>query len=358
MNMKNAGLFLLGICFWCCATTKNREVTASSGNTTLVTQNERIAFYNVENLFDTIDQLMTKDEDFTPSAKQNWNTPRYLQKLNHVAQVITALEFPFVMGLCEVENKQVIQDLLREKSLADKQYDIVHYESTDERGIDCALIYQKSKLSILDSKPIRISFPEAIAKSGDGYTYTTRDILRVDTKMNNGEKVTFFVNHWPSRGRDGQEKSEARRVFVASVLKKEVDELRKSNAQANIVIMGDLNDETDNISLTQTLQTKSPTEATSSTLVDWMIPKDQAGEGSYNYKGSWNMLDHIISTPNFVSSNSKLVLSEATLFKEDFIMYLDKKSNQMLPSHTYVGDKYYGGYSDHLPVFIKLRIQN
>ena len=356
--MRNAGLILLGICLWSCVTPKTRKLNASASTATKVTYQERIAFYNVENLFDTIDQPATKDEDFTPSSKQNWNTPKYQQKLNHLAQVITALEFPFVVGLCEVENKQVIQDLLREKSLADKNYDIVHYESSDERGIDCALIYQKSKVNVIDSKPLRITFPAAISKSGDGYTYTTRDILRVDTKMKNGEQVTFFVNHWPSRGRDGQEKSEARRVFVASVLKKEVDDIRKSNDQANILIMGDLNDETDNISLTQTLQTKSPTEATSSTLVDWMIPKDQAGEGSYNYKGVWNMLDHIISTSNLAASASKLFMSEPTLFKEDFILYLDKKSNQKLPSHTYVGDKYYGGYSDHLPVFIKLSIQD
>ncbi len=355
--MKNAGLFLLAICFWCCATTKNRDASTSASNAAQVTYKERIAFYNVENLFDTIDQPMTKDEDFTPSAKQNWNTPKYLQKMNHLAQVITALEFPFVMGLCEVENKQVLTDLLKEKALTDKNYGIVHYESSDERGIDCALIYQKSKVTIMDSKPIRIAFPEAIAKSGDGYTYTTRDILRVDTKMTNGAKVTFFVNHWPSRGRDGQEKSEARRVFVAGELRKEVDGIQMADPKSNIVIMGDLNDETDNISMTQTLRTNSPAESSTASLVDWMIPKDQAGEGTYNYKGTWNMLDHIISSPNLAQPTSKVSLSEPVIFKEDFIMYLDKKSNQMLPSHTYVGDKYYGGYSDHLPVYIKLSVQ-
>jgi len=314
----------------------------------------RIAFYNVENLFDTINSPNTNDEDFLPDSKQHWNTPKYIKKLNHIAEVIKALDFPLVMGLCEIENASVVNDLIHQNELLDKKYALVHYESSDDRGIDCALIYQPTKFTVTKSKSIKISFPSDIAKSGDGYSYSTRDILRVDGVLGGKEKVTFFVNHWPSRGRDGQQKSEARRVHVASVLKKEVDDILKSDAKANIIIMGDLNDETDNISVSSTLGAKDPTLYTTSTLIDWMIPFDLAKNGSYNYKGEWNMLDHIISTSTLANPTSSLKLSNPTIFKEDFILYFDKKANEKLPSHTYVGEKYYGGYSDHLPVYIQV----
>jgi len=314
----------------------------------------RIAFYNVENLFDTINSPNTKDEDFLPEAKSNWNTPKYVKKLNHIAEVIKALDFPLVMGLCEVENATVVNDLIHQNELKDKNYALVHYESSDERGIDCALIYQSSKYKVTNSKTIKINFPADISKSGDGYTYTTRDVLRVDGVLGGKEKVTFFVNHWPSRGRDGQQKSEARRVYVANVLKKEVDGILKNDPNANIIIMGDLNDETDNISVSSTLGAKDPSLYSTSTLINWMIPLDNANTGSHNYKGEWNMLDHIISTSTLANPNSTLKLSNPTIFKEDFILYYDKKANEKLPSRTYVGEKYYGGYSDHLPVYIQL----
>ena len=353
--MKYLSIFIIGLIFFSCAAQKQ---ISKNETPTLNTKTEpykgRIAFYNLENLFDTIDSPLTKDEDFLPGSKQNWNTNKYLKKLNHTAQVIVALEFPTVMGFCEVENAAVVNDLIHQKELVDKNYGIVHYESNDERGIDCAFIYQQSKFSVTNSKSIKITFPEEIATSGDGYKYTTRDILRIDGVMGGKDKITFFVNHWPSRGRDGQQKSEARRVHVASVLKKEVDGILKNDPKANIVIMGDLNDETDNISVSSTLGAKNPSDYTSSTLIDWMIPMDLTGEGSYNFKGDWNMLDHIISTASLANTTANFSLSNPTIFKEDFVLYFDKKANKKLPSHTYVGEKYYGGYSDHLPVYINV----
>jgi len=353
--MKKLSFFLLGFLLILASCSTQKQTIISNSTSPKITYNERIAFYNVENLFDTIDQANVEDEEFLPQSKKKWNTERYQKKLDHITQVISALQNPLIIGFCEVENKGVLQDLVKHKDISEKKYEIVHYDSPDGRGIDCGLIYQSQHFKVTSSKPLKINFPEDIAVGGDGKRYATRDILRVDGLIENSIPITVFVNHWPSRGRDGQEKSEKRRVYTATVLKEEINSIQSQNTNANIVIMGDLNDETDNISITTTLGAKAPSFYSSSTLVDWMTPMDQEGKGTEVYQGKWNMLDHIISSSNMANPVNSVKLSNPTILMEDFLLYFDKKENQKFPSRTYGGDRYFGGYSDHLPVYITIK---
>ncbi len=346
-------IFALGSC-----SAPKKIVNKTESKQEIVTaQNFKFAFYNVENLFDINDDPKTIDEEFLPEGKNKWTLERYKLKLNHTARVIAAMDFPVAMGFAEIENEGVMQDLVKEPALSAYPYKVVHYDSPDMRGIDVAFIYQEKYFKVLDSKPIRINFPKELDKKADAEPSLTRDILQVRGVLAGRDTIHYFVNHWPSR-RGGQDESESRRLFVAAQLRQAVDALLAKNSKANIVIVGDLNDETDNKSVTDILKAKSPSDTPSSdALYDLMMPLDQAGQGSYKYKDTWNMLDHIIVSGNLSNSKSTIYVSGATIFKQDFMLYLDKKSGEMLPSHTYVGPKYYGGYSDHLPVLVNVTLK-
>ncbi len=356
-----AFLFLASIAltFQSCSVSKTQTSNSVSVVSEPVStpQNLKIAFYNVENLFDTVDDPKTPDEEFTPEGKNKWTPERYKLKLNHLAKVISAMDYPVTIGLSEIENETVVQDLAKEAAFSEHPYKVVHYESPDARGIDVAFLYQEKYFKVLGSRPIRINFPREKNKNMDGESMTTRDILQIDGILAGKDTVHYFVNHWPSR-RGGQDESEVRRIFVASQLRKAVDEIFAKNANANIIIVGDLNDETDNKSLTEVLKAKTPSASPEArSLFDLMVPLDKAGEGTYNFKGAWNMLDHIIVSSSLLRSQSRVYVSDATIFKRDFFLYKESKTGNMLPSHTYVGPKYYGGYSDHLPVCATLNFK-
>ena len=204
----------------------------------------RLAFYNVENLFDTIDSPNTLDSEYMPNSSLKWNTQRYFAKEKNIARVVEAMNFPTIMGMAEVENRRVIEDLIAQPALESKNYGIAHFESPDERGIDVAMIYRKSEFDVKKQKTHTIKFPNSDDK--------TRDILEVSGILRGGIELTVFVNHFPSR-RGGAEESEPKRVYVASVLRKAVDSVFQKNPNAHIVIMGDFNDEPNNNSLTKTL---------------------------------------------------------------------------------------------------------
>ncbi len=306
----------------------------------------RIGFYNVENLFDTKDDPVKADEEFMPTAKKKWTTERYQDKLNKINQVIEEMNTPELIGLCEVENKGVLQDLIdASKNL--KDYSFVHYESPDFRGIDVALLYNKEEFEVMSSKAIPINFPKEIVEN-----YTTRDILHVKGKINE-EEVHVFVNHWPSR-RGGLKASQPKRVFVAQQLNKAIEPILAQNANANIIIMGDMNDETDNKSVQETLNAKSPNE--NGKLVNCMADLDKEGKGTYNYRGNWNMLDQIILSPYLYRNTGNFVYQQTVLFQADWLMFKHDKYG-LTPSRTYGGPNYYGGYSDHLAVYVELKLK-
>jgi predicted extracellular nuclease len=312
----------------------------------------RIAFYNVENLFDTIDEPRTIDSEYMPNSSLHWTKQRYEAKLKNISKVIDSLGFPSIMGMVEVENRRVLNDLVAMPNLKSKNYGIAHFDSPDERGIDCALIYKKGDFDVKNAKPHRITFP-------DDPKDLTRDILEVSGILK-GLPVTVFVNHFPSR-RGGAEVSDPKRIFVAKTLKHAVDSVKKADANARIIIMGDMNDEPSDKSLTEGLGaiywksaaiTKPAIDKNS--LYNLAAGVKESGLGSYSYKGEWEVIDQMIVSGSFLLSGSKLVTTdEENVFTADFLTYKDR-SGKKLPNRTYTGPIYRGGFSDHFPIYMTL----
>jgi len=297
--------------------------------------------YNIENLFDTIDDPNKADEDFTPTGKLQWNTAKYYEHLNHTVDAITnkGTNFPAIVGLIEVENGTVLNDLVNTSYFKGKGYQVVWYEGPDERGIDVALIYDSKRVAIVGSRPI----PVVLESVSDP---NTRDILKVSVKVGI-EDYHLFVNHWPSR-RGGQDESEMHRIKAASILRKEVDQILTVNPKANIICMGDFNDFPSNKSVHDVLQAGVSNEH--SVLFNMMSDFESLKKGTHFYKGEWSPLDQfMVSYGMFdskcISANSFEVVSY------DFLYYTDKNGVKS-PARVYVGDSYKGGYSDHLPILM------
>ncbi|MBT6836711.1 MAG: hypothetical protein HOA61_11765, partial [Bacteroidetes bacterium] len=226
---------VIPFCYSSCKLLNNSDNQEKYGNSE---QSLHIMFYNVENLFDTLDDPRTNDNDFLPNGSYNWHSYRYYDKLNKIAKVVLATggwDDIDLIGLCEIENRKVLDDLVFHTPLKSNKYEIIHKESPDRRGIDVALLYSRDKF-----KPIYYAFTKIIFPFDS--SIRTRDILYAKGVVLNRDTLHLFVNHWPSR-RGGKEVSEKRRVYVASVLREKVDSILKHNASSNIVIMGDFNDE-------------------------------------------------------------------------------------------------------------------
>lgn len=310
-------------------------------------QSYKLAFYNVENLFDIEDDPATLDEDFTPGGVQKWDLERYELKIGKIAQVMDSLGRPNFIGLAEIENKKVLEDLIRAPGLIDEDYGIIHKESPDVRGIDVALLYKKKDFKVLETEFIRVNFPEFIEKD-----YTTRDILYAKGKLSNGDIIHLFVNHWPSR-RGGLEQSEPKRLFVAQHVRKAVDEISRKEPGAKIVIMGDFNDEPDNTSINSVLGALPDSSASlEGLLYNCFYSLHAEKKGSYYYRGDWNMLDQFIVSADLRNPQGSLLVKKAAIGDFSWLMY--KGKDGLTPNRTYGGPNYYGGFSDHLPVSIEL----
>lgn len=310
-----------------------------------------ILFYNVENLFDTIDNPEFKDEEFTPEGDKNWNTERYNKKINDLAHTIVSCnkkELPEIIGLAEVENKNVLKDLINSDLLKQGNYTIIHEEGKDFRGIDVALLYRKDDLKSVSHNTISIKFPF-------DSTLTTRDILHVKGKTKDGKEIHFFVNHWSSRI-GGQKKTEPKRLYAAVALRRQLDLILAQEADPRIVIMGDFNDEPTNRSILNVLMAGNKLKNIGNgDLYNLFYNRHNTGNiGSYNYKDNWNMLDQIIISYNLIDNKDyySCDINSANILKEDFMMYKNK-SGLMVPSRSYGGPNYYGGISDHFPVYVK-----
>ena len=294
--------------------------------------NRSIAFYNVENLFDTHDDPNKDDQEFLPEAEREWNEDRYSEKLKHINEVFALFQSPLLIGVCEIENEQVVRDVVNFGSLK-TNYGVVHYESLDERGIDVALIYDSSSMTLISSGIVRYDMPEGERPS--------RDI--VWGKFLYGKDTLIgMVNHWPSRS-GGQEASEPKRMIAANAARKFIDSIQSASPTTKIVFMGDLND--------------YPTNASAKLIAEVLTPMitKESGEykGSYNYRGDWDVLDHIMVSSNFLKGKSTYVVKESgVIFTNPFLLEVYKGNTQ--PFRTYAGKNYLGGYSDHLPVLIGL----
>ncbi len=330
---------VLGFCS--CATAQRKANAAE--------EQAIVSFYNVENLFDTIDDPLKMDEDFTPMGKLQWNATRYQEKLSRIAEVIDLLpgDLPVFVGLCEIENRAVLEDLVKQSVLNDSpkknRYEIIHADSPDERGIDVAAIFDASLLKNIRFEYYAIRLPD----SKDPYT---RDVLHVQGTMD-GQTLHFFVNHWPSRS-GGQTESEPNRLAVADLLKSKVEAVLAADANAKIIIMGDFNDHPNDKSIYDVLGAK---ELPSASLYNQMYSIHTSGNGSYFYKGEWGALDQMITSSGLMNPTGWHVdIASAGVLRDDKILFRDKEGVAR-PSRSYAGDSYKGGYSDHLPVWLLLK---
>lgn len=303
-----------------------------------------VVHYNVENLFDTVDTPSKSDSEFTPQSKKQWNTKRYNKKLTDIAKVISSInskELPEIIGLTELENISVLNDLVKEPTLAAANYKPLLIEGPDPRGIDCGLLYRPDVFNYISHEAIIVRFP--FAKN-----QRTRDILYVKGTVNK-DTVHFFVNHWSSR-RGGEKESEIKRVTCATVLKTHVDSIRSQDETANIIIMGDFNDEPSNKSLDIVLDAGTP--AQNRDFTNLMYDQHNQGKGSYYYRGKFNMLDNFIVSKPLISKSKGFRLYEPTayIYEPDFLVYKNKNGD-LSPSKTYGGKNYYGGYSDHFLIY-------
>lgn len=310
-----------------------------------------VAFYNVENLFDTLDDRTTKDEEFTPAGENGWNTERYQNKLNNLAKVISTMnngKGPDVLGLCEVENSRVLKDLINTPALKKMHYGLVMQEMRDARGIDVALIYKEDVLPWISFTTLRVDLPDSVP--------VTRDILMVQTELEE-KSVTFLVCHFPSRS-EGRENSEYKRIEAAKVVRRAVDSLYAADKKENIIVMGDFNDEPADSSINKVIRAIDPNSNQVSDVFNLMYPLKNKGLGSYKYRDDWNMLDQIMANYTLYTGNNGLqyVKESAAIFAEDWMKQTEPKYFGS-PMRTFGGKKYLGGYSDHFPVYIYLSVK-
>lgn len=307
-----------------------------------------VVSYNVENLFDTMDDPKIPDEEFLPDSEKKWDDKAYQKKLNDLVKVISEVnskELPEIVGLVEVENRKVLEDLVNTAELKNL-YAIIHEESPDYRGIDVSLIYRRDAFKEISHEVLPVLFP-------DDPNFKTRDILHVTGKIRN-KTVHLFVNHWPSRI-GGDDKTEPKRVLAASILKSKTDQILAADPKARIIIMGDMNDEPANKSLKETLEAGSPDSG--SELVNLMFPDDNAGLGTYFYSGNWNMLDNLVVSKSLVKGKGIHVENnKGYIFSSEWMIFTNKNGAKT-PNRTYVGNKNVGGVSDHFPVYFKMIVK-
>lgn len=310
-----------------------------------------VGFYNVENLFDTIDQKQVNDAEYTPEGKLKWNSERYFTKLDHLSKVISELgnnNGPDVLGLAEVENARVLKNLTEMPLLKTEGYNIVHYESPDERGIDVALLFKSKTIKLISSDKIRIQFP-------DDPKDKTRDILLVSLLKDKKDTIWFLVNHFPSR-KGGTEISEPKRIYVAQQARKMVDSLLKQNYQSKIILMGDFNDEPQDRCIRETLKCQyKKNEVSWNELYNPMMDLKEQGKGTIMYRKNYELIDQFMLSAALLSENNKLhyIMNSATIYMPEYIVE-QTEAYKGSPLRTYAGMKYLGGYSDHFPVFMKI----
>lgn len=318
-----------------------------------------IAFWNVENLYDTIDDPAVKDEEFLPSAKNAWTSQRYNTKLTNTAEVILKMNNgvgPDVLGMAEVENKNVLVDLTTKTALKKQKYGIVHYDSPDQRGIDVALIYKTKSFKVLSSTHVPVVLPRD--EKDTTAPRPTRDILVVRGILNKKDTVCILVNHWPSR-LGGTALSSPKRMAAAKTVQRICDSLMKLYPNGEIMAMGDFNDEPTDQSM-RSLNVLSLASLPYGALVpifdNLMDTIKASGDGTHYYKKEKSCLDQILVTPNLKEKKSYYI-TQAFIFKPDWIFAEVYKGDGLSPKRTWAGSRYIGGYSDHLPVYTVLKYQ-
>lgn len=313
-----------------------------------------IAFYNVENLFDTENDTLVFDDERTPNGAFGWTQKRYQKKIAHITKVIakigenTTNTSPDIIGLCEIEKRSVLEDLISHKNLENKDYGIIHIDSPDERGIDVALLYKKASFIPDSFKSHRL-----LLFKEDGYRDYTRDQLVVNGLLDD-EPFYFIINHWPSRS-GGEARSKPFRRKAAELNKRIIDSIQRIAIDANIISMGDFNDDPRDSSFKKVLRTKGKTKKLDSlSLFNPMERLYKKGVGSLAYRDKWNLFDQFFFTASIIGTKNKSYrFWKAGVYAPDFLKTSTGRYKGY-PFRTYVGTTYQGGYADHFPVYMYL----
>ncbi|MEP0264822.1 endonuclease/exonuclease/phosphatase family protein [Dokdonia sp.] len=315
-----------------------------------------IAFYNVENLFDTENDPVTFDDDRTPNGKDHWTEVIYADKVQKMARVISEIGFdvtqnaPVIIGLAEIENRKTVEALANDPQLLDKDYGIAHFDSPDRRGIDVALMYQKAFF-----KPINISKHELLIYDNNDSEKRvfTRDQLLVSGLLD-GDMIHIIVNHWPSRS-GGEARSRKKRIAAAKLNQKIIDSLQSNDPYAKIITMGDLNDDPTSPSVKKILKAQgNKDKVKDKMLYNPMEPMFKKGIGTLAYRDGWNLFDQIlVSEPLIRKDFSSYRYYKASIYNKNYLSN-PKGRYKGYPYRSFANGGYTGGYSDHFPVYIVL----
>ena len=315
-----------------------------------------VAFYNLENLFDYEDDPLTFDDDRTPDGKDHWTKEIYEAKLKNMAQVISEIgadvtgTSPAVIGVCEIENRRVLEDLVNQEALLGKDYGIVQFDSPDRRGIDVALLYQKKVFTPTNYKAFELKIYEDNDPTQRIYT---RDQLLVGGMLD-GEKIHFIVNHWPSRS-GGEARSRYKRIKAAKLNKQIIDSLLSDDPYAKIISMGDLNDDPTSPSLAEVLKPKRDRNTVGlKELYNPMEDMYKKGLGTLAWRDGWNLFDQMILSSELTKKDySSYRFFKAGIYNKNYLAN-PRGRYKGYPYRSFADGGFTGGYSDHFPVFLYL----
>ena len=316
----------------------------------------KVVFYNLENFFDTINDPEVNDDEFTPEGPKKWNSVKYAKKLGNTEKVLLDIagidkDYPIVIGVSEVENRSVLEDIIATPKMAPGNYRISHYDSPEARGVDVAFMYRPDVFKLEGSAPIRTQIPSLP-------NFKTRDISTMWGTID-GEPFFFMVAHWPSR-LGGKDASEFKRIAVGEQMRRIADSVLKVNPATKIVAMGDFNDDPTDPSMLEGLNAKPKVKDLQPG--DFFSPFHavlRAGMGTLAYGDAWNLFDNIVVSENLVNAKPgelRLVRAPGSkyygnVFKRNYMIQREGQFKGY-PLRTYVGNNFQGGYSDHFPVYI------
>ncbi|MCX7696256.1 MAG: endonuclease/exonuclease/phosphatase family protein [Bacteroidales bacterium] len=312
-----------------------------------------IGFYNLENLFDTINDPRFDDEEYLPTSALKWNTEKYLLKLRNMAEVISRIGEsylpggPAILGVCEAENIHVLNDLCKKTVLSKSNYDAILFDSWYSRGVDVGLLYRKDFFKPLVAKPYRLIIP-------NDTSYKTRDQLLVKGILL-GDTMFFIVNHWPSR-RGGEKKSRPYRLAAAALTRHIVDSILQTDSLAKIFIMGDFNDDPTDQSVLNVLKAAGKKELAHQTFLynPYYALYKYEGIGSHAYRDKWSLFDQIIVSKGLLCTEKGWQYFKAFVFNEEFLKQKEG-TFKGYPFRTAIGGNFMGGYSDHFPSFVVIK---
>ena len=302
----------------------------------------RVMFYNVENLFDTVDDSLIDDSEFLPNGARGWGNRKYWDKINALYKVIVASgkwSPPEIIGLCEVENRGVIEDLIYGTNLSNYGYSIVHGDSPDLRGIDVCMVYRKESVRIINYNYFE---PENWKDEG----FLSRQVLYAECELL-GDTLHLFVNHWPSK-RGGVLATQERRLEAAKEVKEKVDStFTKFGKDAKIIVTGDFNSSEDD-GVFEILTGEGGSLE--------LLKNNAQGLGTYKYQGKWENIDQMLVSNGLLSDSAGITTDQGryTVIASDFMLIEDKSYSGLKPFSTWSGFNYQGGYSDHLPIVLEL----